>query len=287
MSAPLYGTRPPISDPGSPARTDGISVSTRLIHLDPGWFSLALMPIRVDPATGLPGIRVSLPPGPPGRRETVSISTMRGDGWVTANDEPIMLRVGQGGGDILITHYWSALDLAGSPPALKLTRLNPDEPGAASSGTIQAGITQSGAARIASPPGAEIVAHIEGIGDVDGKLGDWVGMRGSGRSIEGFSLEPRQGISTEDFDVRAVLGRDWLSPWIPGGRYCGSRGLALPLRGFCLRLHPMAAARYEVACNARFVDGAEVAPAGAELICAAPSMAALEAFQLRVRPRTL
>jgi hypothetical protein len=205
---------------------------------------------------------------------------MRGDGWMTANDEPIMLRVAAGGGDVLVTQYWSAADPAGVPPALKLSRLNPEE---ATGPAI--GATQGGAAQGGVPYAAEIVAHIEGIGDVDGKLGDWVGMRGSGRSIEGFSLAPRQGISPEEFEMRAVLGRDWLSPWLPGGRFCGSRGLALPLRGFCLRLYPMAAARFDLSCTARFVDGSEVAPVGADLVCTAPSLAALEAFQLRLRPR--
>ena len=134
-------------------------------------------------------------------------------------------------------------------------------------------------------PRAEVVAHIEGIGDIDGKVGDWVGMRGSGRAIEGFSLTPRQGIASDEFEIRAVLGRDWLSPWLPGGSFCGSRGLALPLRGFCLRLHPGAAARSDLACFARFVDGSEVGPVGSDRMIAAPSLAALEAFQVVLRPR--
>jgi hypothetical protein len=111
-------------------------------------------------------------------------------------------------------------------------------------------------------------------------------MRGSGRAIEGFSLTPRQGISSDDFEIRAVLGRDWLSPWLPGGSFCGSRGLALPLRGFCLRLHAAAAARYDLACFARFVDGSEVGPVGTDRICASANLTALEAFQVLLCPRT-
>jgi hypothetical protein len=292
MSAPLFGIRPPLFDPGIPAQTTpafstpalatpaitaGLNVASRQVHFDPGWFSLSLMPGPADLATGLPAVRVSLPPGPAGRRETVSISTMRGDGWLTAGDEPTVVRVAAGGGDVLVTQYWSGGDPSGGVPALKLMRLNPDgAPAAAPSPVV---------APLAAPPlAAEIVAHVEGVGDVDGKFGDWVGMRASGRSIEGFGLTPRQGISTEDFDLRAVLGRDWLSPWIPGSRFCGSRGLALPLRGFCVRLHPAAAARCEVACYARFVDGSEVGPVGSDRLCAAPTLAALEAFQLHLRP---
>ena len=215
---------------------------------------------------------------------------MRGDGWMTAHDEPTMLRVAAGGGDVLVTQYWSAADPTASPPALRLVRLNPE--GTAETppaGVVPPGVVPPGGgphAPFAAPPPAEIVAHIEGVGDVDGKLGDWVGMRGSGRAIEGFSLTPRQGITPDDFEVRAVLGRDWLSPWLPGGSFCGSRGLALPLRGFCLRLRPTAAARFDLASVARFVDGTDAGPIQSDRFCAAPSMAALEAFQIQLRPRS-
>jgi hypothetical protein len=278
MSAPLYGVRPPVPDLTAPTPGGGeMSVSVRLIRLDAGWFSLSLMPGRAESGTGLPAVRVSLPPGPPGRRETVSISPIRGDGWMTAGDQPIVLHAVAGGGEILVTQYVAAGDPA-SAPALKLARLDLE----------MGATTQAGAAAQAimqAPSVAEVVAHIEGVGDVDGKFGDWVGMRGSGRAIEGFGLNPRQALSTDDFDTRAVLGRDWLSPWVPGGRFCGSRGLALPLRGFCVRLHPAASARYDLGCHARFVDGTEIGPVPADRICAAPSLAALEAFQLQLRPR--
>ena len=131
----------------------------------------------------------------------------------------------------------------------------------------------------------EIVAHIEGIGDVGGGIGEWIGIRGSGRAIEGFSLTPRAGIATEEFEIRAVLGRDWMSPWLPGGRFRGSRGLALPMRGFCLRPRRTAAMRHDLRVLARFSDGTEVAPEGADVVCAAPGLAPLEAFQITVRPR--
>jgi len=282
-----------MSDPGSLTQSTGLSVTSRVIHLDPGWFSLSMLPGPADRGTGLPGVRVCLPPGPAGRREAVIINAARGDGWMTLADDPILMRVAAGGAEVLVTQYWSAADPGAAPPQLKLERLNPESSGGIASGgpgMVPPGSPASGApvnplSGLAAPRTAEIVAHVEGVGDVDGKIGDWVGVRGSGRAIEGFGLTPRQGFSSEDFDIRAVLGRDWLSPWLPGGSFCGSRGLALPLRGFCLRLHPTAAARVDLACFARFVDGSEIGPVGSDRICASPSLAALEAFQIIPRPR--
>jgi hypothetical protein len=200
---------------------------------------------------------------------------------MTMNDEPTVLRVVAGGGEILVTQYWLASE-SGTPPALRLVRLNPEAAVApAAAGTPQGPVAAPRSAQAA----AEVVAHIEGVGDVDGQFGDFVGMRGSGRAVEGFSLAPRSGITAEDLELRAVLGRDWLSPWMPGTSFCGSRGLALPLRGFCVRLRPAAAARFELISLARFVDGSEIGPVGVDQVCAAPSLAALEAFRVLLRPR--
>jgi hypothetical protein len=277
MSTPLYGTRPPAIEPADPTQANALGVSSRLIRLDLGLYALSLLPAAPDRGTGLPAARVAVPPGPAGRRESISIGAIRADGWMTANDEPTLLRAPAGGAEVLVTLYWSPTEV--TPPSLKLERLN--------------GETMT-APPVSAPPrgpvvpsvvAAEIVAHVEGVGDVEGRIGEWVGQRGGGRAIEGFSLHPAQGLAVAEFEVRAVLGRDWLSPWLPGGSFCGSRGLALPLRGFCLRLRPQAAARLDLAIFARFVDGTETGPLGGDMICAAPSLAALEALRIGLRAR--
>ncbi len=311
----------PIQASGLNVQTSGLNVSSRLIRLEQGLFGLSLTPGLPDDGSGLPGVRVCVPPGGKGRRDTIGFSTMRGDGWLGVADEPALIRVARGGGDVLVTLYWTASDGFASPPSLTLVRLNQD-PALPRPGDTQAGAqsfpgayglpgAQGGAQRggqLAAQRGgqlgvqvgpqlgaqwgihagqtiAEVVAHIQDFGDVEGVLGEWVGRRGSGRWIEGFQLTPRDDLAPEDLECRAVLGRDWLSPWVPGGRFCGSRGLALPLRGFCLRLRTPAAARYELAYAARFIDGAEAGPVGPDRVCAAQSLAALEAFQVILRPR--
>ena len=55
-------------------------------------------------------------------------------------------------------------------------------------------------------------------------------------SIEGFGVHPRGEIGPDQIEYQAVLGRGWLSPWIEGGKFCGSRGMALPLLGLQVRL---------------------------------------------------
>ena len=135
------------------------------------------------------------------------------------------------------------------------------------------------------PAPAEIVAHVQNVGDIEGTIGDWIGERRSGRWIEGFSIAPPLGVDPGEILYRVVLGRDQLSPWTPASKFCGSMGLAQPLRGLCLTLRGAAAAKYECGYTATFVDGSIAGFVSAGQICAAPTFAPLEAFQIILRPR--
>jgi hypothetical protein len=92
-------------------------------------------------------------------------------------------------------------------------------------------------------------------------------------------------VASQDLEYQAVLGRGWLSPWIEGGKFCGSRGMALPLLGLNVRLKGDAAKTHECTYFASFVDGSSVGPVPAGEACQADSLAALEAFQIVLRRR--
>jgi len=79
-----------------------------------------------------------------------------------------------------------------------------------------------------------------------------------------------------------VLGRGWLSPWVDNGKYCGSRGMALPLLGLNVRLKGAAAKEYTVRYSATFVDGSAVGPVEEGTACEAPGLAAMESFLIEL-----
>ena len=62
---------------GSQSRVTELKVSGHLMTLDPGLFCVFQTPgaPSANDRSGLPGVRISLPPGPAGRPEAVSIST--------------------------------------------------------------------------------------------------------------------------------------------------------------------------------------------------------------------
>jgi hypothetical protein len=278
---------PPVQPAPRPAdpsnRVAELQVSGHLMTLESGLFCVFQTPGSAppDPATGLPGVRITPAPGIAGRPEAVSVSTFREDGWL--NGTAALVRVTDGSAQILVTIYQhKGMDAA---PRLQVLRLSgdpttPDAPVAAVAPT--GGTAPEPAEPVVNP---EIMAHIQRMGDVGCKLGEWLGAKGSRQWVEGFGMAPVDGVAPEDIEYQAVLGRNWLSPWVEGGKFCGSRGMALPLLGLKVRLKGAAAKAYECSYSATFVDGSEIGPVHGGEACEAESLAALEAFQIVIQPR--
>jgi hypothetical protein len=174
---------------------------------------------------------------------------------------------------------------ADTAPRLQVLRLTPDSAAAPVQAPAAAAPGPAAGGTAPPPVSADIVAHVQRVGDVGGQFGAWTGTRGSGSWVEGFSVTPPKGLAPADLEYQAVLGRGWLSPWIEGGKFCGSRGMALPLLGLNVRLRGEAAKTHECTYFATFVDGSSVGPVPAGEACQADSLAALEAFQIVLRRR--
>lgn len=257
-------------------RVTELKVSGHLMSLDAGLFCVVLTSSTTGPS-GLPGVRLSLPPGSLGRPDGVGISTFRDDGWLGGGEAAALIRVAEGPAQVLVTIYQAPEATPDQAPRLQVLRLSGDT-------QVPAGAAKGRPAQ-GAPVDAEVVAHVQRMGDVGAKLGEWMGTRGSRLWIEGFGIAPRGMIAPSDIEYQAVLGRDWLSPWVEGGKFCGSRGMALPLLGLNVRLKGGAAAAHELSYAASFVDGSAVGPVSAGEPCQADSLAALEAFQIELLPK--
>ncbi len=268
-------------------RVAELKVSGHLMTLDTGMFCIFHAPgaTAVDDGTGLPGVRVSLPPSPADQPGPINISTFRPDGWLDFSDGAALVRVEQGPAQILVTVYQSPAATADTAPRLQVLRLTPDPVALAPGAPVRAPAAPGAARTGPVPDSADIVAHIQRMGDVTGEFGAWTGTRGSGGWVEGFAVIPPKDLAPQDLEYQAVLGRGWLSPWIEGGKFCGSRGMALPLLGLNVRLKGDAAKTHECSYFATFVDGSSVGPVPAGEACQADSLAALEAFQIVLRRR--
>lgn len=260
-----------------------LKASAHLMLLDPGVFCIFNSPGTAppDPETGLPGVRLSLPPASSGLVGEVTLSGFTEDGWLEGTDGAALVRVSGGPAQVLVTVYQSA-DGGHEPPKLQVLRLTEmSAPAQAPQAPPQPQVAQAQGS--AGP--LEVAAHIYGRGDVAGRLGEWMGERGSKRWIEGFGLQPARGIPPGEVEYQAVLGRGWLSPWVEGGQFCGSRGMSLPILGLRVRLKGASAQRFTPVVAATFVDGSQAGPVGDGEACEAPSLAALEAFIVMLQPK--
>lgn len=268
--------------PEASNRVAELQVSAHLMTLETGLFCVFQTPgsPQSDPATGLPGVRLTPAPGIAGRPEAVSVSTFREDGWL--NGTAALVRVTDGSAQILVTIYQhKGKDAA---PRLQVLRLSGEPNAASGPDPAQSPSAATGpAAPLANP---DVMAHIQRMGDVGCALGEWLGDKGSRQWVEGFGLAPRDGIAPEDLEYQAVLGRNWLSPWVESGKFCGSRGMALPLLGFKVRLKGAAAKTHECTYSATFVDGSTIGPVSGGEPCEAESLCAMEAFQIVIQPRS-
>lgn len=266
--------RPAAPPEDGSGRVAELRVSGHLMTLDTGLFCVFQAPgsPAPDATTGLPGVRITLPPGASGRPEAVDISTFRQDGWL--NGTAALVRIAEGPAQVLVTIYQSPRHGPESAPRLQVLRLSGAAPASAAAPPVAA-----------AAQAAEIVAHIQRTGDVGGRIGEWIGTRGSRSWIEGFAIKPREGVAAEDIEYQVVLGRGWLSPWVEGGKFCGSRGMALPLLGLKVRLKGAAARQWECSYEATFTDGSKAGPVSADETCEAESLASMEAFRIELHRR--
>ena len=253
-----------------------LQVSAHLMALDPGLYCVFSVPggPAPDSITGLPAVRITAAPGK--QAGDIDLAGLDPGGWV-GPEAAVLVRVGLMRSDLLVTVY-QARDSKAEAPQLQVTR-------------ISAVDSAPAPGEAAPPPKAnapermDVVAHVYGMGDVGNQLGEWAGVPGSKRWIEGFGIAPA-GLPQGDIEYQAVLGRGWLSPWAPGGQFCGSRGMSLPILGLRVRLRGESARTHAVSLTASFVDGTKVGPVADGEACEAQSLAALEAFQVLIGPRT-
>ena len=264
------------------SRVTELKVSGHLMTLDTGVFCIfQAAGAAQNSRSGLPGVRISLPPGVTDKPDQLSISTFHNDGWLGGEDGAALVRVARGPSQVLVTVYQAPNAAPETAPRLQVMRLGGEQPAG--------GARPASTAQVVAPaiPGdaAEVVAHVQRTGDQASRINEWAGERGSGKWIEGFSLAPQDGIKPSDIEYQAVLGRGWLSPWIEGGKFCGSRGMALPLLGLKVRLKGAAAKSHACSYSATFVDGSAVGPVPGGETCEAEGLAAMEAFQVSISRR--
>jgi hypothetical protein len=139
-------------------------------------------------------------------------------------------------------------------------------------------------AQIAKPFATFAIAHVAQLGDQT-YVNDWIGIPGSGKSIEGMAINLFYHLQPIPFEFKLWRALGNASRWTRPGRFSGTRGSGEASQGFSLRLSKEAEQKFACLYECRFVDGEVVGPVSCGSKCVSPSGAALEAVRVRLIPK--
>lgn len=253
-----------------PAKPDGLAASVQVLPVEGG---LYLFGVRRGPAPAqggtsltVPALQVSLGPGtPPDRVQFVSGLSGHG-AWLFSTGDQLVARVGAPGATLVLTSIQApngdSLDVA-------VERLDRRE-GAGAAATAMAAAPAAAETVPAKDPAAvsvQITAHIRTAGDRRFLDADWAGRAGKGLWIESFGIEARSQLRADDIEYKGLTANGFETPWTSMGRMCGTRGMAVPLVGFAVRLKGDLAARYDCQYSGAFQSGTVIGPLRNGLPC--------------------
>jgi hypothetical protein len=229
-----------------------IRVIASILHLDHGLYVLTVSGREavVSEQTGiaLPAVHISKPPSD--QANGVEIIASSGDPacWLDSKGGMAIVKAPLDGGPVLITSYRhrgepdDACRVAVrriDPPTPELTATRNDKPALV---PLRRRIK------------VEILLHMEGIGDRRMSADGWVGNRGRKLRIEAFGIYPMETLAPRDIEYRAFGPNGRETPWIGGGKLCGTRGRSLPLTGFAIRLAAPLRERVEIEYHGAFFE---------------------------------
>ena len=127
---------------------------------------------------------------------------------------------------------------------------------------------------------------------ITGRIGDRIGTPDSRVPLDKVSFHPPADLHPRNIFYCAVLGMHPIYPqqlehtaWVTGETSQGVQGNDGPLRGIAIRLTGNAAEQFDCLYSATFVDGSRKLDCRNGALCAADNLAALESFQLSLRPK--
>jgi hypothetical protein len=108
----------------------------------------------------------------------------------------------------------------------------------------------------------QLTAHVRTRGDMIFTNAPWAGCVAPGLWIESFSVRPLEGFTAKDIEYKGLTGSGFETPWLSDETMCGTKGMAVPLVGFAVRLkrNGVNPAAYDCEYSGFFKSGLTVGP---------------------------
>ena len=271
--------------PTQVAQEEGMSASVQVLPLPTGLYLFSVKaatptPPRIDGELTLPAVHVGLGPGVRSDQVEFIAGPSTHGAWLFAPGDLLVTKVnGNGatlimtsvrapGGDVLsitVERLESRTDVASSGPRAvaadaKASPAAPKRLGTPTAQEAPAPKPLAGAAANDQVP-VQIGAHVRTRGDMTFADVPWAGRVGPGLWIEAFSIRPMNRFEVQDIEYKGLTGSGFETPWLSDDKMCGTKGMAVPLVGFAVRLKPgPATAGYECEYSGYFQSGVTVGP---------------------------
>jgi glycosyltransferase involved in cell wall biosynthesis len=299
--------KPTDDPPGASALPEALSASVQILPLARGLylFSVKTASATADAAGGrlkLPAMHVGLGPGVRADHVDFLEGPHTTGAWLFAQEDSLVARVHGAAATLVLT---SLRGPGGETLSIKIERLDArgDAPTATAVPPTAAQAVRTTAAPttaipmtaapVASAPDAalplpvEIRAHIRSRGDLTFSRVPWAGRVAPGLWVESFCVKPLEHFTARDIEYKGLTGSGFETPWLSDAAMCGTKGMAVPLVGFAIRLKPSAdAAAFDCEYSGYFKSGVTVGPVRNGAPCR--STAAndpLEGMQIALRRR--
>ena len=251
---------------------EGLSASVQVLPLPVGLYLFSVNAAAPTIVAGagnfaLPAIHVGLGPGVrPEQVEFVSGPGVNGS-WLFAQGDMLVVKVTGAGTTLIVSSIRAP---GGETLSVKIERLESRVDGEKPQAAARPGQSQVTDAPSRPPDGApsetdevpvQISAHIRERGDRRFTGVPWAGRVGPGQWIESFSIQPLNGLGPQDIEYKGLTAQGFETPWITNDQMCGTRGMAVPLVGFAVRLKAGAqAAAYDCEYGGYFQSGTIAGP---------------------------
>jgi GT2 family glycosyltransferase len=254
------------------ALSTGMSASVQVLPLPPGLYLFSVKTASPTPARSngeltLPAVHVGLGPGMRSDQVEFIAGPSTHGAWLFAQGDLLVTKVNGTGATLVMT---SVRAPGGDVLSIKVERLEsrveapatprPATPDAAPLGRRQKGSSADVTTNDLFLP-VQIGAHIRSRGDMLFVDALWAGRVAPGLWIESFSILPLEEFGAQEVEYKGLTGSGFETPWLSDNKMCGTKGMAVPLVGFAVRLKTTpATAGFVCEYSGYFQSGVTVGP---------------------------
>jgi hypothetical protein len=225
------------------ASADTLSAAVELLTLPKGLYVFSVRStipsqrLEGHKSVPLPALHVGVGPGAPTGQVEFMLGPETRDGWLAEPQDQLVVKVTEPSAALFLT---SVVSPGMIPLEIAIQRLDrPDtDITAAPNQTVIKRSTRKTPPPLTTRESVrlKVTPHIRIRGDMGFGESQWAGLVGEQLWVESFTVLPLDTLAPELIEYKGITATGVETPWVSGGGSCGTRGIAVPLVGFAVRI---------------------------------------------------